>query len=312
MFKDIEEKIKQLFKIHSTLPKSTLFQKPLEEINQFEKKFHYFSLQPLIGIVRPLIGRITDHQESIKVIQKVLYSIHEKVHHPLERSIVTAEMLTKVLAYRDLEKGDKIQIPWIGKNQELKLYSYQVNTVFNLSNGMPAFGLIPHEKEAHPILLYRGTDFTLRTKRGLASLKADLDISGPGYNTFLKARPIIKEWLIFAKKNYQPAAVMGYSLGGILTTYTLLFEKDLISWDPLFASFAFHPPGLSKNLYKKWVEEKRPPLFVYYHKNDFVSKIGRHVGEVHEVTLEKPLIGVMAHTSLICSKTWKNFSFKKV
>ena len=48
---NIEEMIKKLFK-RNTSKKCSLFQKPIEEIHQFEKKFHYFSLHPLIGKVK--------------------------------------------------------------------------------------------------------------------------------------------------------------------------------------------------------------------------------------------------------------------
>ncbi len=198
----------------------------------------------------------------------------------------TNEILTKVLAYRDLKEKMEIPIP----SENGLLITYTVDTLFDLWHGMPAFGLIPkNNPEAPPLLIYRGTEFSFR---GWGSILSDLDFKGPGFSAFRKAQPKIHAWL---EKTGKKTQVLGFSLGGALAAYTLLFEKDLLS-----SAIAFNMPGLSLKNYELWRTLKdSPPFISYVTQGDFVAKIGHTIGDLRICSTGTPMKPLTAHTTLI-------------
>lgn len=267
----------------------TVYKRAGEELADFVKNYGYFS------IYHPIVGIVTDSEKDIEVTECLLGSIQKTETAQLK--FMTDEILGKVLAYRTLKKGLKIAVP-ISKDT---VATYVVDEIINLWRGMPAYGLIPENKEqAPPILLFRGTDLDLRSEKGWASVLSDLDISGPGLKTFLRAQNEIHDWLAKVQQSIAPARIVGFSLGGVFVLYTLIYEHELINKKS--SSTAFNPPGVSAQVLDMWEKipnEKRPPQITYVNQGDFVSKIGFFLGNVHEVSLEEPMEVIQAHVTLI-------------
>ncbi|GAB5411819.1 MAG: hypothetical protein ChlgKO_09330 [Chlamydiales bacterium] len=246
---------------------------PPDALIAFAKNHHYFSKHPLIG-------KVTN--DSIDKIQALLYEMQEATEHAV------AEVLTKVLAYRNLTEGATIEIPRNGIFR-----TYKVDQVFDLWQHIPAFGLTC--ENAPPILLFRGTQFSPFVQSGRASIAADLDPKGPGFDLYEHARPKIVEWL---KKQTERAQTMGYSLGGALASYALILDSQYFSQTA--KSYLFHNPGVPRELLQQFEEMDEPPAcqaFACF--GDLVSKIGNLFGRTTILRLKKVLPPITAHTSLL-------------
>lgn len=267
-------------------PRLESFSMDIHEILNFDATHGYFSPD------NPIVGKSTNSKEDISITECLLKVMAKKIKAEEQMQFSLNEVLCKVLAYRALEKGMEVAIPEL----------YVVDEVIDLWHGMPAFGLIPkNNKEAIPILLFRGTDLALSTERGWASILSDLDVSGPGFSTFMDAKPKIHEWLKKVAALGVPARVMGVSLGGVFASYAYIFEHALLNKVP---SIAFNPPGVSKEVFIRWASlpKDAPPLHVYVTKGDFISKIGYLVGEIKEMKLSRPLRVIEAHVTLIAAQ----------
>jgi hypothetical protein len=281
------------------------FKNNVVEAIDFERSFGYFSPN------RPLVGHVTGEKEDIALTCQLLKDIHQQITAPVERRITSAEVLTKILAYRNLKEGMEVPIPIIDKSDKPKLMTYTVDSIFDLWHGMPAFGLVPKDRgKAAPILLYRGTDLSFGTERGWASVISDLNTSGPGLTAFLNAQQSIHEWLKKVAEYGVKARVMGYSLGGVLTAYTTLYEHDLINQDKKHPSLSFNPPGVSKAVLDQWQnlpENKKIPLSVFVVRGDLVSKIGLLFGDVVEFSVENGLKPIAAHVILVSGQPFYRY-----
>lgn len=253
-----------------------------------------------------LVSKVSDPfdcMEDIEITCELLEAINNDFQDENERLLVTGEILTKVLAYRDLRIGQEIKIPAVNKDNMFIAAAYEVDQVFNLWNGMPAFGLLPKLRGSlPPILLFRGTELSLTTKRSLASILSDLDISGPGHSTYLHARPYLRKWLEDASRFGEKTRVMGFSLGGAFASYTLIYEHDLVTRDKKNPSVAFNTPGVTKKLYNKWnsfAADYRPPFVTFQTKHDAISKIGYLIGDIYKLSTESQLPAITAHVILI-------------
>jgi hypothetical protein len=296
--------------------KKQIFFKPYKEVVDFEKKYNWFSS------THALVGKVTDNQEDIQLVCDLLEDIAIKESSFPYRYLSILEIITKVLAYRDLKLGQEIKIPVDEGGEKLKLVVYKVDKVFDIWNGMPAFGLIPKaNKNFASILIYRGTDISLRSKSSWFSLLSDLDLAGPGHTAFNHSHIDIHNWLEKVKKQEHPARIMGFSLGGILAYYTLLFEHDLIAKQEHNCSIAFSPPGITKNLVKKWnnIKVEKPLIKVFITKNDLISRKGHFFGEIYLLSTKKKMQHLQAHVGLTTAQSFfkmtpykgsKNF-FKK-
>ncbi len=269
-----------------------LFHVDIPEIENFAEDYGYFSL------TRPLIGKVSKNSTDVKFVACILKALYEAETDNAYLEFATAEVLTKALAYRDLKEGQKIQLPVV-INETIFLETYVVEQIFNLWNGMPAFGLVAKRANLPSILLFRGTDFSLDSRRGWASLMSDLDIAGPGITAFQNAKDEIHHWLKEMSDEGKNAKVMGYSLGGSLAINAFIYENE---WLAEYGSVSFCPPGVTDKVFNDWSElplKRQRNLTIYVNEGDLVSKSGKLLGIVYALSTGKQLKPLSAHTELV-------------
>jgi hypothetical protein len=266
----------------------------IPEIGEFVEKYGYFS--PL----HPIVSKTTMKEKDLALACWLLKILHDKGAQGEYLKIATAEILTKIIAYRELKVGQAIPIP-LEKKGKVFLELFTVDKVFDIGHGMPAFGLVPLSSGVASILLFRGTDFSFGTERGWASILSDLDMAGPGLSTFRKSQGQLSDWLKKVKEAEKSARVMGFSLGGALAAYTFIYENALLAEG---GSLAVCAPGVADNVvenFKALAAEKRAGFTSYVNAGDLVSKVGRLFGTVYCLSLERSLKPLTAHTLLMCS-----------
>jgi hypothetical protein len=267
-----------------------------ESLIEYGERHGYFSKK------NPIIARVTKSQEDIVSTQKLFLLIHEHIKEKEQRRIAIGEALAKVLAYRDLQEGYTIDIPSFDDKKPCMI-AYVVDKVFDLWHKMPAFGLVSRDKKNSSILLYRGTDLSLDSKSGWASVLADFDLSGPGFSVFSYAREEIALWLKKVAMDGQKACVFGFSLGGILTMYTAILEGSYIQNQ---LCMAFNPPGVSKTLFHKWdvmMVDERPELLLFVNRGDPVPKWGYLTGnKAYEFAVKSIEGPIQAHNTFMNSQ----------
>lgn len=273
----------------------------LSQSKEFLDWYGYFSLYD------PLVGKVSKKKGGMQAAACLLTKISRDIDDGEALAFAIDEALAKVIAYRDLKEKDTVMLPCPQKRG--KLLSYRIDHIFDLWHGMPAFGLIG-DKGTVPILLFRGTDFSLDSERGWASLMSDVDIAGPGLSAFNKARQEIRTWLMKVAEGGQKARVIGFSLGGALAAYTYLYEND---WVNPKGCIAFNPPGISDQSLEKWntlPEEAKKAFRVYVNRGDVVSKVGKLFGNAYEISLATPLKPLKAHTLFLIAE--QQFSVAKI
>lgn len=277
-----------------TPTETKVFQVASKEILDFDEHYGHFSVDD------PIVGLVTRSESDREASFCLMRAIHAAGMNKAQSDFSTAEALAKVVAYRLLEQGTRVPI-WINHN----LQFYRVEEVLDLWHGMPAFGLVPEKGKAPPILLFRGTDLSFPSAKGWASVLSDLDLSGPGYTTFLRAQHKIEVWLRKMKSTHRPARLIGFSLGGAFVLYTMIHHYDLVNTDDRFPSLAFNCPGVSKGLLQKWNDipsDLQPPHFTYLNRGDFVSQIGCFLSNVWLLTLPEPMGVIESHLTLISAQ----------
>lgn len=276
-------------------PEQKTYDVAIPEINEFDERYGYFSLE------RPIVGKVTTNPLDLKLVCCLLRTLYDKAPGLKYLELATAEILAKALAYRDLKKGQKIQIPMVAEGSA-HLETYTVAQIFNLWHGMPAFGLVPEQPRSSPLLLFRGTDLSMDSERGWASLMSDLDMAGPGLSAFQHAQKKIHAWLTSLPD--PKAKVIGFSLGGALAAYTFIYEN---AWIAPHGSIAFCPPGVSEKVIEDWQllpEKNKPGFTIYVNEGDIISKIGKLFGTVFELSAKKPLRPLSAHEALMSTRAF--------
>lgn len=261
---------------------------------EFGKSFGYFSK------THPIISRVTPYKEDIILTCQLLKQTYRHCKNEDFLEIATGEIISKVLAYRALEEGMVIPIPVVYENDSKELVDYTVDKIFTLWPGMPAFGLAAKKSGVAPILIFRGTDLSLESKQGWASVLSDLDIHGPGLTAFQKSKLELEVWLKLQATKGTKAKVMGFSLGGVLAMYTMIYENALVNER---GSMAFNPPGISAAVYKEWQEAAHDDLSsfkVYITHGDLIPKIGKLAGDAYELSLDFAMRPIDAHVRLLC------------
>ena len=247
-----------------------------------------------------IICQFTPSLKDVKQVIDLLHAIHEEIKNPMFCEWAVAEVLAKVLAYRRLKEGLEILIPTREKKAPSKMGLYRVGQVFELWNKIQAFGLERQDANGAHILLFRGTDLSLKRKEGRASILSDFDPKGPGWTLFEKGKTIIQQWL---EEKSHPTRVIGHSLGGVVAAYTLIHEAKWMSQEPYESSYAFNFPGISQSLLNQWDGLKDKPAFTgFISRGDLISKFGLLFGKVYEVSSEAPLSPIQAHERLVFSE----------
>jgi hypothetical protein len=103
----------------------------------------------------------------------------------------------------------------------------------------------------------------------------------------------------------EKARVLGHSLGGVLATYATVYEHDLLSKNPLQASYSFNAPGITDDLFQDWEDltpEDRPSFYSFVTRGDIVSKFGTVFGDTYELFTSRPLSPMISHEQLIFSQ----------
>jgi hypothetical protein len=266
----------------------TVFHDESAFIRHFARGHSYFSP------THPLVAKVSQDPKDLFLVKDLLSHIQEQIVDPAQKELLTMEVLAKVVAYRDLHLGDDLLIPL-----RSGAISYRVDKIFNLWLGMPAFGLLPQVSgSAAPILLFRGTDLSLDSQRGWASVMSDLDIAGIGLNAFQHAQGMLHAWLEKVS-SLAKARVVGFSLGGALAAYTFLYENALISKE---ISYAFNMPGISEAILTKWEHVPKASFTSYVTKGDPISKMGQLLGTVYQLSTTRSLQPLDAHTLLMLAQ----------
>lgn len=281
----------------STPWKKSFFHCQDKQIFHFSKRYGFFSKHPLVG-------RVSSKKSDTAAVSKILEYVAKEILEPKFRLILTSEILTKILAYRDLKLKERFLIPRLDNNGASVSTYYEVDHVFDLWHGIPSFSLLPLNRDAHPILLFRGTDISLNSERSLFSIISDLDPKGPGFSTFLKARALIHAYLKELKKSYLSFRVMGYSLGGAFAAYVALFEQQFVTRNIFEPSVTFNPVGIAEELKKQYRKAKRKALIINFKvKNDPVSKIGNLIGSSYLLDIPEKFINpIKAHVMMMSAE----------
>lgn len=274
-----------------------IFENPSQSLYQLGQTYRKHSAS------KGIICRVTNKKKDIEETCRILQLIYDEIENPQLCEFATAEILAKVLAYRELKKGDHIPIPTLGSDHCIYMSHYVVDKVFDLWNKIRAFGLVTTDYQCGaPLLLFRGTDFSFTSEGGRASIISDLDPKGPGRSLFENAEKSLLNWLKQIAKEKGLTRLIGHSLGGIIVAYTLLHLPVYISKQPHEISYAFNSPGISIDLIEKWEGlslEKRPSYKSFVCRGDIVSKFGSLFGDITEISLTKPLSPIRAHESLL-------------
>ncbi len=259
-------------------------------IKNFNAKHDYFSA------IKPLVGIVTDDPHDLSLVNQLLFKIAKQIPSSDQKELMVLEILTKILAYRQLEVGNVVFVP--GKDNTV--LTYRVTKVFDLGGGMPAFALLPESKTDTPLLIFRGTNLN-----NSSSVFADLDLDGPGFSAFMNHRDLLRDWAVETSKNYPKPRVMGYSLGGSFTQYMYIYESEVISSDPKSYHVMFNQPGVSHELLDKWDNmspTKYKMLKGYVNEGDLVSSVGHLIGSVHEMSLDTLLEPIAAHVTFMTAQ----------
>ncbi len=270
--------------------KSQIFTQMITPLQSFISSHGYFSIQ------KPLVGIVTENPSDLEPLQDALSSLMRSKDANWI-CLAAEELICKVLSYRNLQKGMKVSLPTqVGKKVEL--VPYEVDEVLDLWQGMPAFGLTPLQKNAHPILLFRGTDFSFVSKSSWASILSDCDFAGAGFTTFRSSEKLIQDWLKKASSFGKKANVMGFSLGGILAVYTAIFQNALIE-----RCVAFNAPGVSKPVFEEFEKLSSPPsICLYATQGDLVSRFGRMIPHAFEMSNRSAMGPIQAHTMIMSAE----------
>lgn len=248
-------------------------------------------------------------RSSLEKCQEVFRSIHSSIEDSQLRLALTAEILLKEVVFHSPRKGHKFQLPSTLPGEQM--LAYEVDKVFHLKGGIPAYGMVSIDSAAPPKLLYRGTAPALSRKGGAASLIEDLDPNGVGREMFDEAfNTAINPWLEKVSTPKNRARILGYSQGASLAALTTVYAPHLVSQDPKFPSITFNPPGIDRRACEDWGRipaGERPVINQYLVAGDLVSRCGGFlIGDAYQITTAQKLPLLDAHVSLVLPQShWR-------
>ncbi len=272
--------------------KTKFFSHECNYLQEFVNKHKKLSLD------KRLICKITQDQADVDIALSLLNTVYKNLNDHPKIDLITIEILAKLMAYRTLKKGQMIPLLIKEKEGSFKRVEYVVDHVFDLWNKVTAYGLRDCKKKESPILLFRGTDFSLLRDEGRATILSDLDPSGPGKSLYEHAGNTVRSWLSNVTENGKKARVIGHSLGGAFTLYAVILDHNLLTNDCNTPSVAFNFPGVSQELLNIWNQiprDKRPSFQGFIGKGDIVSKFGLLFGDVWEFSSKESLPPNTAH-----------------
>ncbi len=235
-------------------------------------------------IGKPLFGR-----NDGRILRNLLLSVHEHIQEPWLRTAMTAQILGKAwAALAHIVPGTFLEIPGIDVHQQPVLISYRIDKKFDLWEKIPAFGLIAENREGPPLLIFRGTNVNVSDPDSLPSILSNFHEKGPGWNLFRSSRREIGEWLERSVSlSGKQARVIGYSQGGAVASYCLLFFNTYFGGPE--PSVLLDSPGISEELsgYRSGSAIK-PDVISYIHEGDPIPKIGEEIlGEGYLIRTDK-------------------------
>lgn len=248
-----------------------------------------------------LICRVTNNPGDVQITVDLIKSLKHHIHDPNHLMLACDEILAKVLSYRRLKHGQKLALP-ILNGESIEYINYQVDTSFQLFNRMEAFSLINEDpSKGCPIMLFRGTDFSLVREEGRRSILHDIDPKGPGHSQFQKVKEDLSKCLEKVSKVNGAFRLIGHSLGGVMLLYTLTHYPQWLQKNPAFPSVAFNFPGTSAKMLEEYYAikpENRPAFKGFVSEGDVISKFGKLFGDVYTLSLGLGLSPIRAHEEL--------------
>ncbi len=274
----------------------TLFQCESNHLTEFAKSYRNHFAQ------KQLICRVTNKEQDVDATIELIASLQDHIKDPKHLMLASDEILAKVLSYRRLKNGQALKLPHLKEDNTIEYIDYKVDTSFHLFNRMEAFALLNVNKEKGcPIILFRGTDFTLVREEGRRSVLSDIDPKGPGHSQFKKIKKDLSLYLEKIHTTYAPIRLVGHSLGGTMLLYTLITNPTWLQKNPNMPSRAFNFPGISPAMLKTYNDlplEEQPSFEGFVSAGDVVSKFGLLFGDVFALSLDLELSPIRAHEEL--------------
>lgn len=251
---------------------------------------------------KQIICRVTNKQEDVEASLALIESLPRYIKNPEHLMLASDEILAKVVSYRRLKTGQPLKLPYLTDQGTIEYASYKVDTSFHLFNRMEAFALLNVDKEKGcPVILFRGTDFSIVREEGRRSILSDIDPKGPGHSQFEKLKKGLNLYLEKVHATYGDIRLIGHSLGGSMLLYTLITHPQWLHKDPAFPSVAFNFPGVSKALLKKYealAEGEKPAFKGFVCQGDVISKFGFLLDPVYALNIGLELSPIRAHEEL--------------
>ena len=301
-FKVFERALSWLFKSKSltyaidTTQQSTILHNDALELLEFAKSYRNHFAQ------KNLICRVTNNPGDVETTTGLLKTLKDHIQQERHLLLASDEILAKVLSYRRLKNGQQLELPVMTPGKGIEYISYKIDTSFHLFNRMEAFALLNVDKsKGCPIILFRGTDFSLVREEGRRSILHDIDPKGPGHTQFEKIKEDLSRYLETINKTYGPIRLVGHSLGGVMLLYTLTHYPHLLQKSTHLPSVAFNFPGIGSKMFEKFCaldEHERPMFQGFVSEGDVISKFGKLVGDIYSLNLGLDLSPIRAHEEL--------------
>lgn len=237
-----------------------------------------------------------DVLEAVTVLLRDIANISFPQEQYQIRNAMVGELLTKYIVAVPLEEGMQFPLPCFNRALEPVCISYAIQCRFFLGNsGIPVYILQPApEYDAEgccPIVVFRGTKFSLDCKSDIRSIVENLNKEGAArglYNEFRKTLGRYMKAKCAGENGTAPRfRVMGYSQGGVLAQRAVVDFYEYVAREPLHLSLFFNSPALEDDYFNRWLEipeTSRPSCFNILRTGDPVSKRGhKFIGNVYEV-----------------------------
>lgn len=244
-----------------------------------------------------------DHY-NLEEIQHLLHEIFLHTDDPYLMQARAAQVFVKKVVSNcsdQLTKGYKINLPVVNEYGEKDLICYELDEIFDLWEGIPAFGFVDKHSGHAPLLCFRSTQYKLKDEYALAALTANFHHKGPAWHLYENGRDQIEAWLQKSTVHGEnKARVMGYSQGGTTAAYYLTYLSEYVSSDRNKPSFVLDAPGVNHTVGSHWdALERKPYVLSYVTRGDLFPKIGdRILGHGYEIIVPNKMSFWETHSAL--------------